>query len=544
MKHFQLPQYTFIAATLGVMALSGANAFSQKKANAPNAPKPSTAAASQAATKAMPSTPPRATPPDPLASEQECKAHLQFLASDKLKGRMTGEAGNNEAAEYIANTFKACGVKMLPAQTTYLQPIEFRRTTPPSVFVLTLGKDTLRVGTDALMTAGEALSANADVVYVGFGIVDSAAKRDDYASAGVDVRGKIVVAKIGATDSTKAREALSFSRRKREMAQSRGALAFIELMNLPAPPLWAQLNEFTKRPLLQIPDNRTKSTMPYFFVKDFDKRFTVQCEAIATTKKPLAAVINTAGMKIEAVYSQNVAGMIQGADTALAQEYVIVSAHYDHIGSVSGTGQKDSIFNGARDNAMGTSAILAAAKAFAAKPPRRSLLLLAFTGEEMGLLGSRYYAENPLLPLNKAVYNLNIDGAGFNDTTAVTIIGLERTTARGLIEAGAQKIGLRATADPAPEQNLFDRSDNVSFAAKGIPAPTFAPGLKAFDADIFKYYHQLGDEAGEDFNFGYFTRFVNAYLSVSRLIADAQERPRWFAGDKYESAFQTLYQTK
>ena len=515
----------------------GTSAFAQKKAKSTKA---SSKTSMEAASK--PITAPPAPAPDPLAVEADCKAHLQFLASDKLKGRQTGEPGNNEAAEYIANTFKTLGLAMLPGQTSYLQPIEFRRTTPPATFLLTFGKDTLRVGIDALMSAGEPLNASAEIVFVGFGIVDSAAKRDDY--AGVDVRGKIVVAKVGATDSTKPREALGFARRKRETAQSRGALAFLELMNLPAPPLWAQLNEFLKRPLLQIPDNRTKSTMPYFFVKDLDKRFTAQCEAIATTKKTIQVSVNTSGMKIEPIFSQNVAALLQGTDTTLAKEYVILSAHYDHIGFASGTGQKDSIFNGARDNAMGTTAILAAAKAFAAKPPRRSLLFLAFTGEEMGLLGSRYYAEHPLLPLNQAVYNLNIDGAGFNDTTLVTVIGLERTSVRGLLEEGSMKHGLKAMPDPAPEQNLFDRSDNVSFAAKGIPAPTFAPGLKAFDADIFKYYHQLGDEAGEDFNFAYLTRFVNAYIAASRLVANAQERPRWMAGDKYEAAFQALYQMK
>jgi hypothetical protein len=452
---------------------------------------------------------------------------------------MTGEAGNNEAAAYIANTFKSLGLKMLPQQTSYLQPIELRRTTPPTTFLLTFGKDTLRVGTSALMFSGEALKASADVVYAGFGIVDSAAKRDDY--AGLNVQGKIVVVKLGANDSTQPRQALGMTRRKRAIAEGRGALAFIELVNLPAPPLWAQLGEFTKRPLLEIADN-TRRTMPCFFVRDADKRFTTMCEA--SNKEALKVTIATDGMKTEPVFSQNVAAWIQGIDSARAKEYVILSAHYDHIGFVTGTGQKDTIYNGARDNAMGTTAILAAAKAFAAKPPARSLLLLAFTGEEMGLLGSRYYAEHPLMPLHQAIYNLNIDGAGFNDTSAVTVIGLERTTARELIEQGAQKHGLRAIPDPAPEQNLFDRSDNVSFAAKGIPAPTFAPGLKAFDGEIFKYYHQLIDEAGEDFNFAYTARFVNAYIATSRIIADTKERPRWIQGDKYEAAFQSLYQGK
>jgi Zn-dependent M28 family amino/carboxypeptidase len=225
----------------------------------------------------------------------------------------------------------------------------------------------------------------------------------------------------------------------------------------------------------------------------------------------------------------------------LKEEFVLLSAHYDHIGMKATPNSNDSIYNGARDNAMGTTAVLCAARVFSEAPPKRSLLLLACTGEEVGLLGSRYYAEHPLVPLNKTVFNLNIDGAGYNDTSIVTVIGLERTTAERDILDACKPFGLTAIQDPAPEQNLFDRSDNVSFARKGIPAPTFSPGFRAFDDAINKFYHQVADQADEQFDFAYFHRFFKAFIHAARRIADNPSSPQWKSGDKYESIGKKLY---
>jgi Zn-dependent M28 family amino/carboxypeptidase len=185
-------------------------------------------------------------------------------------------------------------------------------------------------------------------------------------------------------------------------------------------------------------------------------------------------------------------------------------------------------------------ALLVAAKALSQQPPKRSVMVLALTGEEVGLLGSRYYAENPLVPLKQTIFDLNIDGAGYNDTTIVSVIGLERTGAKAEIEAGARAFGLNVFAEPAPEQGLFDRSDNVSFAAKGVPAPTFSPGFKAFDAEIAKYYHQAIDNP-ESLDFSYVHKFCQAYAHTARLIANRSTRPFWIAGDKYEAVGKELY---
>jgi hypothetical protein len=145
-----------------------------------------------------------------------------------------------------------------------------------------------------------------------------------------------------------------------------------------------------------------------------------------------------------------------------------------------------------------------------------------------------------LVPLNQCVFNLNSDGAGYSDKTLVSVIGLDRTNCKAEIEAGCNAFGLSVFGDPAPEQGLFDRSDNVSLAAKGIPAPDFSPGFKSFDGEIAKYYHQATDNP-ESIDFDYLLKFCQSFAYSARLIANKSVRPYWTAGDKYEPAAKALY---
>jgi Zn-dependent M28 family amino/carboxypeptidase len=204
-------------------------------------------------------------------------------------------------------------------------------------------------------------------------------------------------------------------------------------------------------------------------------------------------------------------------------------------------GQPDSIYNGARDNAVGIAAILNAARYFAQHPPKRSVLFIAYGGEEGGMLGSKHFAQNPPLPLKQLVYNLNIDNAGYNDTTVVTVVGLGRTSADEHLKKAAAAFGLSAIADPAPEQNLFDRSDNVSLAVKGVPAPTFSLGFRKFDEEISKYYHQVTDETAT-LSMPYVLKYIKSFVLAAKYIADDKEQPKWIKGDKYEAAGSAQYQ--
>jgi Zn-dependent M28 family amino/carboxypeptidase len=242
--------------------------------------------------------------------------------------------------------------------------------------------------------------------------------------------------------------------------------------------------------------------------------------------------------------SYNVAGLLEGSDPELKDQHVIITAHYDHVGvGKQGGGfysEQDSIFNGARDNAFGTISALAAAKTLSELRPKRSVIILAVTGEELGLLGSKYYADHPLVPLEKTVYNLNTDGAGYNTTEAISIIGAGRTGIDAEIADATGAYGLDVIEDPAPEQGLFDRSDNVSFAVKGVPAVNFSPGLTAFDEAIGKYYHQVTDNPNT-IDYDYLLAYCQSFSRLARLLANKAELPFWVEGDKYEAAGKELY---
>lgn len=473
--------------------------------------------------------------PETMLPIAEPSAHIKFLASDELEGRMTGEHGNNVAARYIATQFQRYGVK--PITPNYFQPISFIKRIPPKLLSMTLKNKRVNkvlASEDLLLLVGDSIALSASIVYVGFGIVDSASGRDDY--NGLDVKGKIVVARVGTSEEDSPRALFGAFKQKQDIAKSRGALALIELYRFGFP--FARLKQFFGGGSLSLDDGtQAQSAFAHVLLNDDAS----EIRALVQAQKNLNGILQTDGYKEQKVISNNVVGIIEGTDPKLKDEFVLLSAHYDHLGIKSTPNSTDSIYNGARDNAMGTTAILCAARIFSEAPPKRSILLLACTGEEAGLLGSTYYAAHPLVPLHKTVFNLNIDGAGYNDTSIVTVIGLERTSAEQDILAACKAVGLGAIEDPAPEQNLFDRSDNVSFARKGIPAPTFSPGFRAFDDAINKFYHQAADQADENFDFAYFHRFVKAFIHAARRIADNPSAPQWKSGDKYEPAWQKLY---
>ena len=165
---------------------------------------------------------------------------------------------------------------------------------------------------------------------------------------------------------------------------------------------------------------------------------------------------------------------------------------------------------------------------------------MALCAEEKGLLGSRWYAEHPLVPLHQTVFNLDCDGAGYNDKSIASLIDLNRTTMDDLLKKGCETFGLVLTGDPAPGMNLYERSDNYNFAVKGIPAVDFSPGIKSLDDEVMKYYHQPADESSS-LDFDYLERFFRAYVYSAVLISNSPLRPFWRPGDKFEATGKKLY---
>lgn len=451
------------------------------------------------------------------------EGHIYFLADDLLKGRNTGTPENKIAASYLANTLRGYGVKPSPESGDYYQKMNLYRFYLPEKIKLSLGGVSFPkvVAFDI-----DAIDSEEDAVYLNFGM------ESDY--EGKDVKDKIVVVKAGTPEAFDIRSAFGSRAPKRKIAIQHGAKGLIEVGAFD-PEQWPRMaHAFEER--VSLSEGEKEPLPMYLWVQTSPEQLAKFDE------ESIKIQVESKGIRKEVIHTQNVVGTLEGTDPELKNEYIIYSAHYDHVGIGKPDAKGDSIYNGARDNAIGTTAVLNIAENLAKYPTKRSALFILFTGEEKGLLGSRYYVQNPVLPLNQMIYCFNTDGGGYNNTSLATIAGLKRTTAQKHMVEGAKTFGLKAIAidDVAPEEGLFDRSDNVSFAAVGIPAPTYSTGFDAFDEEINKYYHQAGDEA-DSLDYDYLVKFYQGYVLSGRLIANDPEKPFWVKGDKYEAAGNVLY---
>ena len=475
-------------------------------------------------------TPARAAAaPEASLRRADLEAHLRFLASDELMGRAPGTPGIDAAARYIAEQFRRFGVVPVPGQTDYFQRFTLTRIAPPHLASVFAAGDSARAGADVGVLAGGPLETSVQAVYVGYG-----ANADHFTEA--DVRGRVVVARAGLPGLANPRLMLDAGAAKRRRADSLGAVAFVELVETAVP--WSAFGRMFRGPRTVVD---YADGIPHLWVNDASGGFRAALEAQVAPYVRLS----TEGVTTTTLRVQNVVGFIPGRDRSLAAEIVALSAHHDHLGAGMRSGADatpaDSIFNGARDNGTGTVALLAAAEALAQQPPKRSLLLLSFTAEEMGLVGARYFADHPTVALDRIVYDLNVDTGGISDTTVVSLVGAGRTTATPLVERAMQAFGLRLYQSVEIEP-LFNASDNAPLAAKGIPAPTFSPGFRSLrDPLVARYYHRAADHADASYPFGYLLRFSQAYARAARLIADAPVRPRWTTGDAFESTARALY---
>ena len=464
-------------------------------------------------------------------TKSEIEGHIYFLADDVLRGRETGSPEIKIAASYLANSLRSYGVQPNPKTGTYYQDVKLKRVFPPKNSSIEINKQAL---TDYVFINAAAMTSNQDAIFLNHGLVD------DY--KGKDVKGKVIIVKAGSAETSEGRAAFGLRRTKEKLAKEHGVAAIIELLKVDDG-TWSSVNHNFNGPTLTVDSgangkNEGKETA-YVWVLDKDGKMAEQLSAA----KKISSKITIGEKHEEAVDCQNVIGVVEGTDPKLKNEYIIYSAHYDHVGIGAPDATGDTIYNGARDNAVGTTTVLSMAKNLAKYPTKRSSLFILFTGEERGLLGSSYYVENPILPLNQMVYCFNSDNAGYNDTSVISVIGLTRTTAENNIFTAAETFGLKAIEDPAAEQGLFDRSDNVNFAKKGIPAPTFSLGFTTFDGDVTKYYHQPGDEA-HTLDYDYLLKFFNAYVLAGRNIGNDPKTPIWNQGDKYEEVSKELYNIK
>lgn len=462
-------------------------------------------------------------------TQASIEAHLQFLASDLLKGRDTPSEGLDIAASYIAAHFHRHGVKpFLPEG--YMQEVHLKNSSPADEGRLEMDGETYFAPDQFLQLAGGNLDLSAKAVFVDYGT------EADFDIA--KTKGKIVIARGGKEGGTSARDAFVESRAKRMRAEKAGALAIVELYSSPQMS-WTMLQFYLNQPRMELDmgsdDSDEGSSFPAFWLEDIGNK---QLGKLRKYKGEVS--IKMSGAIEEKVKSQNVVAWVEGTHPELKKEYVVYSGHYDHVGIGVPDETGDSIYNGTRDNAIGTMTVLEAAAFIAKEPLDRSAMFVLFTGEEKGLLGSEWFVAHHPLPLSDIVFCFNSDNAGYNNTEIATVVGLTRTTAGPLISAACADYGLEAIEDPEPKQNLFDRSDQVNFARVGIPALMYSLGLTAFDEEIRKYYHRPADNP-DSVDYEYLHRFTKAYVKAAVDIGNMPERPFWVAGDKYYDAGEALY---
>lgn len=458
--------------------------------------------------------------------KETIEGHIYFLSDDLLKGRETGTPENKIAASYLANTLRSYGVLPNPKTGNFYQEVKLKKTSPPKNVSISINNQQLN--DFAVINAAE-LSSDNNAIYLGYGL------EDDYKNQ--NVKGKLLILKSGSAQTTNFQAAFRLRAKKQELAQEQGAIGIVELFDTNTQ-MWSLIehNFNTSRLALDETNEESTNNFTYLWVLDEGNQISTTLTQFDQVKVSLTMSATIS----ESIVDYNVIGMVEGTDPRLKNEFIIYSAHYDHVGIGNPDETGDTIYNGARDNAVGTVTVLSMAENLAKYPTKRSALFILFTGEEKGLLGSKYYVENPVLPLEQMVFCFNSDNAGYNDTSLATIVGLNRTTATNHITTAAEIFGLKAIDDPAPEQGLFDRSDNVHFAAKGIPAPTFSMGFTSFSGDVTKYYHRPNDEA-DTIDYDYLLKFFQSYVMSGRNIGNAAETPFWVEGDKYEAAGKNLY---
>jgi len=488
------------------------------------------------------------------------KAHVQFLASDAMKGRDTGSPELTIAEQYVAAQMLAAGLKPAGANGSWFQPvplIDYKPADHGSLVLKRGGVETpLEWGKDYLTRAvpsNPKLSLSAPVVFAGYG------SEGEY--KGLNVKGAIVAVVRDAPHAgpSDVRAHLGIPVVQSRTAAAHGAIGVILIEGVSR----RQGYSFARTvPNWQggamhwqgAPDGTEAPAFAYLSYEGAAKLFAgtkIKWDAVLAADKggkklPTGALgvtaTGTSNTEVRTLTANNVAGVLPGTDKA--GEYVVISAHLDHVGVGEPDATGDRIYNGAMDNAVGTAAMLEVARRFqaAGKAPRRSILFVAVTAEEQGLVGSEYFAANPTVPRGAIVADVNLDMPILTyDFIDLVAYGADRSTLGRIVEAAAAAEGVKLVPDPAPEEASFVRSDHYSFVKAGIPSVSLdlgpgGAGAAATKEFLDKHYHQPSDEVGLiDWKQG--LRFVGLNYAIARAVADAEDRPVWNKGD----FFGTLY---
>jgi Zn-dependent M28 family amino/carboxypeptidase len=511
-------------------------------------------------------------------------AHTKVLSSDEYEGRAPGGKGEQLTVRYLTDQFKSMGLKPGNSDGTYVQKVPLVGiTTAGAPLTITANgqptilkwKDDVVAGTKRVVES--ASIDNSELVFVGYGVVAPEYNWDDY--KGVDVKGKTLVMLVNdppVRDPSNASEldAKTFGGRamtyygrwtyKFEIASEKGAAgAFIvhetgpagypfdvvqgswtgEQFDLVAPD--KNMGRVGIQGWVSLDQGRKLLTMGG---QDFEA---LKAQAATREFKPVPLGV-TASMTLQntlrTIDSQNVVAKLEGRDAQLKEEYVVYTAHWDHLG-VGEAVNGDRIYNGAVDNASGTSGVIEIARAFTKlpQPPRRSVLFLAVTAEEQGLLGSQFYGMQPIYPLEKTAAAINLDGMNVHGRTRdLTIVGFGASELDKYVQDAAGEQGRVIRPDPEPEKGFYYRSDHFNFAKQGVPALYSDEGVefigkpadfgqKARALYTERDYHKPSDIVRPQWDLSGAREDLKVFVAVGYRVAEADRFPEWSAGNEFKA---------
>ena len=496
----------------------------------------------------------------PHAAADRWWAHVQFLADDALEGRDTGSDGYRKAAAYVAAEFEKAGLR--PAGTNgFLQPIKLRSRRiveeRSQLALVRNGKaEPVPLGANATfsMRIEHSPHIEAPIVFAGHALAIPEAKYDDL--AGLDLRGKVVMFLSGGPARIPGPLLSHYQSIRWSYLKERGVLGTISVANprnmdipwersvlsrfMPAMALADRALDETAGQQLSVTLNPARADT---FLAGTGHTFK-EIVALADAGRPLPTFPLPASIRANVTFtaadaeSPNVVAILPGTDPRLRDEYVVLSAHLDHVG-VGEPVNDDRIYNGAMDNASGVAGLLETAAAIreAGKTFKRSLVFLAVTGEEKGLLGSRYFSLYPTVPADRIVANINTDMfLPIIPMKSVTVAGFDESDLASDVAAAAKAIGVEVISDPEPERNIFTRSDQYSFIKRGVPAifPRIgyrrdSPEHEVIRAWTKTRYHGPSDDLTQPIEFNAAADFNRLYLTIVDSVANRPAAPRWNA---------------
>ena len=515
-------------------------------------------------------------------SESALRSHIKFLSDDRLEGRGTGARGGELAALYIAEQFEAMGLKGAGAKGSFWQPASLVGVKADPQTELRIngakGSETFKFADDFVAFTGaqtEHVDVNTDLVFVGYGIDAPEQKWNDYKGPAEDYRGKILVMLVNDPPATAEEPDLFGGRRltyygrwtyKYEEAARRGAAGVILLhTNESAGYPWGVVRTSNgswrfdiartasdKTPFLKVRSWITDDAAHRMFslagLNLNDLRKQAASRDFKPIKMNLTATIDLKS-EVKRVEAPNVVAILPGSDPKLRDEYVVFSAHWDHLGVGAPDKSGDTIYNGALDNATGVASVLEIARVLSSLPPvqrpKRSFLFLIPTAEEQGLIGAEWYSQHPLVPVAKTAADINLDSMNILGPTADFVaLGAERSSLKAVVDQIARERGLRVSPDPRPEQGSFYRSDHFPFAKVGVPSISFKEGgeyigrPKEWGEKKFKeyndaHYHQPSDEYADDWNFAGMIQEADFAMEIGKRVANLPTLPKFNPTDEF-----------